>query len=80
VNLTKLIKKAIRLKETAKAPKTGDDVQFALGFDTKWWVAEIGNPCSAVRLGESVGEYCGEGKTAKEAVKALIHRLEGDQK
>jgi hypothetical protein len=36
------------------------------------WRAEIGNTCSNVRLGESDGEFIGDGDTPEKAVAMLI--------
>jgi hypothetical protein len=65
-NLRALIDAAIDKKQ--------GDKQFLLSYDEMWW-AEIGNPVSAVRLGESGGEYVGRGATPEEAVKELLEKL-----
>jgi len=64
--LSKLIAGCLEIKQGNK--------EFALFFADydeagfKPWRAEIGNTCAAVSLGESTGEFCGEGMTPKEAV------------
>jgi len=47
--------------------------EFALFYDSDghWW-AQIGNPSDFVSLGESVGEFIGEGATAEDAARALL--------
>jgi len=69
-NLRELIQQCIDAKQGSK--------EFALfyveGIMRPWW-AEIGNPGSAVLLGESSGEFRGEGDTPEAAVSALLQNI-----
>lgn len=71
LDLHSLILTAVVLKEGNK--------EFLLSYDPSFdqpWMAEIGNPVSCVRLGESVGQIGSEWHpTAEEAVVELIARI-----
>lgn len=68
VTLSELIDQAIF--------KMAGNQEFALFHDEGIWVAEIGNPSPAVRLGESVGKFVGSANTPHGAVEQLIIALE----
>jgi hypothetical protein len=73
-DLSKLIDYALLLK-------TGNR-EFALFYndgDYPTWVAEAGNPCTAVMLGEASGECKGIGSTPEQAVLALIDNIRDEQ-
>lgn len=67
-DLAALIQQAVKAKKGNR--------EFALFYDGDGaWCAQLGNPSQYVSLGESVGEFCGEGATAEDAVRTLITSL-----
>jgi hypothetical protein len=67
-NLAQLIQECVDAKQGNR-----EFALFRLSDDE--WSAEIGNPVSAVMLGESSGEFYGEGLTPEEAVAALLRNV-----
>jgi len=52
--------------------------EFSLHYfpEKDLWRAQIGNPCPAVSLGETQGEYSADGSTPLEAVNGLFAQIE----
>ena len=69
MDLAQLIAQAIEKKQGNK--------EFALffGWGDEEWCAMIGNPSDWVPLGETSGEFVGEGATPEAAVIALLAEL-----
>lgn len=75
-DLADIIRQAIELKQGNKEFALFYEPSFeSVTVNAKPWIAEIGNPSVFVRLGESTGEYCGEGDSPEDAIRDLIENL-----